>query len=329
MFILLDSPGDSLDPGFYLIAINSPQIQTRGANLDTRLLVVAEANMTFKSTQSEGLVWVTDLETGEPISDVSLKFFDREFNQIETGSTNSDGLLYKDLPISEEIYTSRYVMTGEGEPFAFAISDWGSGVSPYDFGIWSSYYTIPDQPIAYVYTDRPLYRTGQTVNFKGIVRQNDDLAYTLTPWTSVDVVINSYNETVFHGVFPLSEFGSFHGEFVLDENSALGYYSIQVRVISTDDEIGGVGFSVAEYRKPEFQVNAHADPEQVLARGEFNIDLVAEYYSGGGVSNADVFWAIQATDYYFQPEGDLDRYNFVDFDRDLGFYNDFYTSPHE
>jgi len=316
-----------LEPGFYLITINSPQIHTTGANLDTRLLVVAEANLTFKTTQTESLVWLTDLDTGDPISDVSLMFFDHEFNQIETGSTNSDGLLYKDLPISEEIYRSRYVMTTDGEPFAFAVSDWGSGVSPYDFGIWSSYYTLPDQPIAYVYTDRPLYRPGQTVNFKGILRQNDDLAYSLLPWSSVDVVINSFNETVYQGELTLSEFGSFNGEFVLDENAALGYYSIQIRAKSGDESVGGVGFSVAEYRKPEFQVNAQADPEYVLVGDEFNVDVSAEYYSGGGVSNADVYWAIQAVDYYFQPEGDFNRYNFVDLDRDLGFYNDFYEPP--
>ncbi len=34
---------------------------------------------------------------------------------------------------------------------------------------------------AYLYTDRPIYRPGQTVNFKGILRKEDDAEYSLPP----------------------------------------------------------------------------------------------------------------------------------------------------
>ena len=324
---LRTASGDSLEPGFYFMTINSAQVPTQRIYLDTRLLVVAEANLTFKTTLTEGLMWLTDLESGEPLEDVSLVILDHSFNQIGTGATNSDGLLYLTLPEPDEVYNARYVMTAEGEPFGFATSEWGSGASPYEFGIWSSYYTLPDQPMAYVYTDKPLYRPGQTVSFKGILRQNDDLAYSLLPWDDAVVEINSYNDSVYLETLQLTESGTFDGEFTLDENASLGYYSIQVRSRLSGDGIGGVSFSVAEYRKPEFQVTTSAGPEDVLDGDQFSVVVSAEYYSGGGVANAKVDWAIQAVDYYFRPGGELGIYTYTDYDRDTDIYYDYFGTP--
>ena len=321
---LTDLGGDSLDPGFYLLTIDSPQVSKSGRYVDTRLLIVAEANLTVKTTPSEALIWLTDLESGKPIENSTIEIFNETLEQVGIGATNSQGLLYLELPVEEEIYRSRYIKTGANAPFAFAVSNWGSGVSPYDFGIWSNYYTLPSQPTAYVYTDRPLYRPGQIVNFKGILRQNDDLNYNLLPWEEVIIEISSFNEVVFQDTLELSEFGSFNGNLNLDENAALGYYSISVYDPVGEETIGGVGFSVAEYRKPEFQVTTEVSQEDLLVGEDYQIDIRAEYYSGGSVGDADVIWAIQSVDYRFQPSGEISRYTFMDEDRDIGFPFDDY-----
>jgi uncharacterized protein YfaS (alpha-2-macroglobulin family) len=321
--------GDSLSPGFYYLTIDSPQIRHENTlYLDSRILVVASANLTFKLTQTEALIWLTDLDDGTPLSDIPLTVYDRDFSPIGQGTTNSDGLLYLELPEPAQTYDDRFVMTAvDGEPFAFATSGWGSGVSPYDFGIWSDYYTSANQPVGYIYTDRPLYRPGQPVSFKGILRLNDDLAYSLPPWAEIEVSIDSYNENVYQETLPLSEFGSFDGVLQLDENAALGYYTIVARLPGQENSIGGVSFSVAEYRKPEFQVTTTADKTDVLAGEDFTIDILAEYYSGGSVSNTEVSWALSTADYTFQPGGDLSRFTFIDYDRDTGFYNDYFYEP--
>ncbi len=325
---LKDALRNSIEPGFYFLTINSPQIESYGPFLDTRLIIVADANLTFKTTQTEALMWLTDLDSGAPIEGASLIVFDYNFAQIGTGATNANGLLQLDLPVPENAWDSRYVMTAEGEPFAFAISDWSSGVSPYDFGLWSNYYVEPDQSLAYVYTDRPLYRPGQPVSFKGILRHNDDLNYSLLPWENVEVEISSYNETIYKETLPVSEFGTFNGEITLADNAALGYYSIIVRHTEIEDSIGGVSFSVAEYRKPEFQISTTAEPQNVLSGEDFQIQLAAEYYAGGGVGNADVNWAMNASNYFFEPAAEYRRYNFNDYDRDTGFY-DIYDPPRD
>jgi uncharacterized protein YfaS (alpha-2-macroglobulin family) len=324
--------GEPLSPGFYFLTIDTPQISHKNPFLDTRLLVMANANLTFKTTQNEALVWLTDLDSGAPLEGVSLSVYDEDYRTIRQGSTNANGLLELELPLLSETYDQRYVMTNlhgddisQEEVFAFAASNWGSGVSPYDFGVWSSYYTRPDQPAVYVYTDRPLYRPGHPVSFKGIVRMNDDLAYSLPSEEIVEVTINSYDENVYYETFPLSEFGSFDGEFILDEAAALGYYSLEVRFPGEEQTIGGVSFSVAEYRKPEFQVTTDVTPTDVVAGEDFTVQINAEYFSGGGVAEAQVDWALRAIPYTFRPGGDLSRYKFSDFERDV--YYGFYFEP--
>jgi len=302
--------GKKLTPGFYFLTVTSPDIVSPRPFLDSRMIIIAEANLTFKTTSNEALLWLTDLNDGEPIEEVPIDVFDDQFNIIGSGTTDSDGILQLDLPENDEIYRSRYALTREGSPFAFSVNNWGSGVSPYDFGIWSNFYDLPDKPVAYTYTDRPIYRPGQKVHYKGVIRQNNDLEYTHVNWKFIEVEISSYNEKITNNIMPISEFGTFYGEFTLDDNAALGYYSIQVREAFSDDSIGGVGFSVAEYRKPEFQLELTSPKNEVIAGNELKVVILASYYSGGSVGFGEVEWAIQAKDFKYSVPGKFSTYSF-------------------
>ena len=139
----------------------------------------------------------------------------------------------------------------------------GAAASLYPIiGIWSSYYAPANQPTAYVYTERPIYRPGQPVYFKGIVRLDDDLDYSLPETKKVKVTISSYKEKVYEEELELSDFGSFDGKLLLDPEAALGYYTIEARFPGDDRLLGSVTFNVAEYRKPEFQVKVTATPTE-------------------------------------------------------------------
>ena len=321
--------GDPLPAGFYFLILDCKQISHTEPFLDTRLLVVSNANLAFKTTQTEAMLWLTGLESGKPMQGVSVTVYSQNFQAIGQGLTGADGVLYlNNLPIPEQ-YSVRYAITDDPQQFAFAASDWGSGVSPYEFGLQQDYYTRPNQPVAYVYTDRPIYRPGQPVYFKGIVRMDDDLSYSLPPQDPVVVTIESYKEKVYEEKLSLSNFGSFDAELLLDKEAALGYYNISVRLPGKEDVIGQVSFTVAEYRKPEFMVNVSAAPTNLLAGETFQVNLGAEYYSGGGVGDSNVDWTLTADSYTFQPSGDLTRFSFTDYDSDAGYFYQYGPPPSE
>jgi uncharacterized protein YfaS (alpha-2-macroglobulin family) len=316
--------GGKLSSGFYFLTIDSSEVRYSDPYIENRLIMVASANLTLKATPTEALIWVTDLESGEPLADVPVVVYDSDFVDIQKGVTDSDGLLYL-----EDVEDAYFAVAEDDDVFGFSALQWGSGVSPYDFGIWADYYSDPDDVRVYVYTERPLYRPGQPVYFKGIVRANDDLDYSLPRLQNVQIVISNYDEMVHAETLSVNEFGSFSGEFTLAEDAVLGSYAIEIK--SGEEPIGGVNFSVAEYRRPEFQVEVTTDQFNVLNGEEFTITVEASYFSGGGVADADVEWILRAEDYVFRPGGPLSRYNFTDIDRDRGYdyYHDFGTSSGE
>ena len=316
-----DQNGDPLAPGFYFLGIDSPSVPHPDTPFnDTRLLMVASASLTFKTTPNDALVWATDLNTAEPVAGVPVTIYDKGFNAIGEGVTDADGLLALSLPVPDQPYDPRYAITGDGPVMAFAASDWGSGVSPYDFGIWSDYYSEPDQPKGYVYTERPIYRPGQPVYFKGVVRMDDDLAYSLPGQPEVKVSISNYNEKVYEETLPLSPFGTFNAELQLDADAVLGYYSIEVRFPDNPDLLlGSVSFSVAEYRKPEFLLDVTAVPTNVLAGESFNVTVQTDYFSGGVVADADATWKLSTAPYTFQPPSAFSGYSFSNFEEDLSY----------
>jgi hypothetical protein len=310
------SEGQPLPPGFYFLGLDSPEIRNPNPFDDFRLLIVASANLSFKSSSGDGLLWLTDLETGQPIAEAPVVIYNDRAEVLKEGQTGADGAFYTALPEPPEGYVLRFALAQDGEVFAFASSAWGSGVNTWDYGIWSDYYAPSHRPVAYVYTERPIYRPGQPVYFKGIVRQDNDLDYSLPDAARVTVKISSYEEEVYKEDLPLSPFGSFDGKLTLDREATLGYYTIEVYLPGQETPAGSVTFNVAEYRRPEFQVKVEARPLNLLPDESFTATVQADYYSGGGVGDAAVAWTLTAEPFTFSPPPDLSGYSFEDTEED-------------
>lgn len=321
-FLPTTAEGASLPPGFYFLGINAPEIRNSNPFDDFRLVIVANANLSFKTSSSDGLVWLTDLESGQPLANTPVTIYDDGFHALVNGSTDANGMFYASLPAPPETYNQRFAISESEDVFAFAASGWGSGVNTWDLGIWSDFYAPANRPTAYIYTERPIYRPGQPVFFKGIIRQDNDLDYSLPDASKVMVRISSYEEEVYKEELSLSPFGSFDGKFTLDTDAALGYYTIEAYLPGQDTSAGSVTFNVAEYRKPEFQVKVEAGPQNLLPGEQFQAQVQADYYSGGGVGGATVAWTLTAEPFTFTPPLDLSGYSFSDLEQDLYGYQE-------
>ena len=195
------------------------------------------------------------------------------------------------------------------EPFAGASSGWSRGIAPWDFGLPAGG-GLP--PIAmHIYTDRPIYRAGQTVFFKGVVRRERDAAFSLPQAGAADLTITSASgEQLYQQQLQLNANGAFDGKIELPAGASLGGYSI---VAGYGGQSFGASFQVAAYRAPEFEVQVNT-PAAELVRGA-PIDATAEvsYFFGGPVANAPVQWNVLADSYRFSPPWG-GRYQFGDTD---------------
>jgi alpha-2-macroglobulin len=302
-----------LETGYYLIGVTGGSLDYRTRFYQSFLFTVATDNLTLKTTSTEGLAWVTGLENGTPRPNVDVTFYNEKFMEVGKTKTDKDGLAYL------QVKDARYAVANTGRDFAFTAQNWGSGISTYDLGIYENYYDPGEDIFGYVYTDRPVYRPNQDVYFKGILRANDDLHYSLSSQKQVYVVVEQWGEKIFSEYVNVNEQGSFSGFVHIDEGASLGAYTISAYQSSSPEEspFASVGFSLAEYKKPEFEVNVAADKTNVLAGDSVNYSVDVAYYSGGNVKNAQTNWFIQSNYYYFAPISKYNRYSFSDWDRDV------------
>jgi uncharacterized protein YfaS (alpha-2-macroglobulin family) len=138
---------------------------------ERHLLVVSPFNVVLKSSPGQALVWVTDLESGKPVSRADVAVYNGKGEQVANGRTNSDGLADLDLP-ADDPWAPVIAIVKQGDQFGAVTRDWNSGISSWDFDLPSEYSWSDYR--AYFYTDRQNYRPGQTVHLKGILRADDD-----------------------------------------------------------------------------------------------------------------------------------------------------------
>ncbi|MGD9099100.1 MAG: Ig-like domain-containing protein, partial [Anaerolineae bacterium] len=166
--------GGALPPGIYYLEMTAPELVHYEYGTSRHILVVSKTQLTLKIAQREALVWATDLQSGEPIPNLPITLSGM------TVGTGADGLARFEHSQPLPVWDNRYALGGVapyGDDFAITLSEWGEGVSPWDFSIDSRYQIEPYN--VYFYTDRPIYRPGQPVYFKGIVRLDDDAHYDL------------------------------------------------------------------------------------------------------------------------------------------------------
>ncbi|MBN1955115.1 MAG: Ig-like domain-containing protein [Anaerolineae bacterium] len=300
--VQLAEDGGPLPPGIYFLEASAPEVRAQEWWEPSRhVLVVSRVHLTLKFAQREALVWATDLATGKPVPGLDLKLLSPHGEVLAQGTSDSDGVLRVAFEAQENVWDPYTVVAGSpgAEQFAVTTSDWYEGIGPWDFGFSTALTARPYR--FYLYTDRPIYRPGQPVYFRGLVRAEDDARYQLLDGIG-DVAVRAYDDQgqeIYSATLPLSDFGTFNGELTLGDEATLGYYYVEARIADQSD---GVGFQVAEYRRPEFEVAVETDQAQVLAGETVNVAIQATYFFGGPVADAAVRWTLLQQDYAFQPD---------------------------
>ena len=287
----LAQENNQLMPGLYHVQVSSPQVDAR----NVYSVVSSQVNLTFKLGATEALVWAVDLPSQTPVPDAPITIYDNAGNTIGSGTTDENGI-WKG-PISP--YEGQaYAMLGQPgeENFALSPSTWSWGLSAWNFG-YSQRVQAPHTKI-YMYTDRPIYRPGQKVYFRGVARQEFNGRYELPPVNTVPFTLRDANGIQLARYdMQLSPYGTFHGEFTLSTEAVPGYYTFE----NTDLEFY-LSFQVAEYRKPEIDLGVNLSAEEIQLGEDSQATVEARYFFDAPVSDTEVRWSLYARpDFFYLP----------------------------
>ena len=234
--IPLSESDTPLSPGLYYFHLKASEISRKTYQTSPIILgVVSDINMTIKRNVDQLVVWLVDIDTNTPIPNREVVIYDQWAVEVNRGLTDENGLCTIDVPKAQDTFPLYYLMTGTPgqSDFGFGIPTWSSGIAGWSFNINTE--LIPYEPYTYLYTDRPIYRPGQTVNFRGVIRNEDNGRYASSDIKTVTVNIlgeydmaTSSREDIETQVLEVSKYGTFTGSVTLPENANPGYYRIEV-----------------------------------------------------------------------------------------------------
>ncbi len=224
-------------------------------------------------------VRVFNRNSGEPLKGAIAKLFYQKYNYVtrdyedrSIGEFTSDQNGYFNVPPSDD-YRNFYI------DFNFSSDRLNTNSYLYQYK--------PSPPekkriVTYFFTDRGIYRPGQTIYFKGIIIETDGEKNEIKPGFSTTVIFNDVNyQKVGELKLTTNEFGSISGTFTAPQGILNGQMHIT-------DQHGFAYFSVEEYKRPKFEVNfekvkgSYKLGEKVLVKG------AAKTYSGSSIDDSEV-----------------------------------------
>jgi uncharacterized protein YfaS (alpha-2-macroglobulin family) len=262
---------------------------------------------------TNGVVWVTRLSDGKPVGSAGLTVYDRGGRERWSGKTDADGLAT--VPGLAE---SAEEKTAESEtPFALVaatkdgdtgvtLSGWSGGFTPWAFGVAADWDGKTPHSLGMVVPERGIYRPGDTVHLKGLVRYRK-LGALRTPPSGMKVnvrAVSSRGKEVFAKELAVTDFGTFATSLLLERDVPLGTYRLSAKATLDGTELTyGGSFRVEEYRAPQFKVDVAAPDRHVVAGEPISARVLARYLFGGAMADAEVKWTVNRSTIAFHPPG--------------------------
>lgn len=315
--------GESFDPGLYFL-----DAVIEDGHHDNLVMILTNTALTAKWNTDQALIWATDQGTGNVVEGADVEIVNFSFDQKASGKTNNDGVylseskqgLFSDNNYNNQIDSEIVVFAHRNNDTSVLFRSWDEGIDNYDFGIQhyydpqerDSYYGKSDDLKIFIQLDRPIYRPGQKVYFKGVVRSDDDGVYSLLDeGETVNISLyDSSGKVVANRDLPLNSYGSFSGDFDLSENGALGSYRINASINGNGFE---QSFQVEEYKRAEFEVSIKTNRSKYVSGEKIDVEVDSKYYFGAPVPNAKLKWTLATEDSPFAWLRDR-RFDFGDSD---------------
>jgi len=280
----LPAPQD-LKPGFYfLVASHDPAFSGGKTPLSYVAFWVSHLALVTRTHYGDGILegFVLDADSGDPLPETKVRAWqrggDNRWTERQATQTDANGLFR--MRASQQ---NNLLVLAEYKDQSLCTSQ------PYS--VWSG--RRPPQPYTRTvfFTDRSLYRPGQTIQYKGICLRVDPNRddYKVIPNQELRVVFFDVNgQEIERQSHRTNDYGSFHGSFTAPRDRLMG--RMVLRVDGTPE--GRTSVRVEEYKRPKFQVTLDAPKTAPKLNDAVSLQGTATAYTGAAVDGAKVRWRV-------------------------------------
>jgi len=298
---------DGKKTGLALVRVWSPN--TTSEKEPGRVLIqVTDVIAHAKVGLTGGVVWVTSAQSASPRPGAQVVVYGGDGKPVAQATADEHGLAT--LPPLAKM-DARKTRSWEQPSLVVAATDQGdTGVvtTLWDDlsrdGTTASFDGLSPRAVGVVFTDRGIYRPGDTVHVKGVLRHFAGASPSgLT--TPAGVKIN-FSMTDPDGKslanqkqIPLSRYGTFSLDVVVPADGRLGSYDVRAEQSGGGTWSGS--FTVAEYRAPTFRVDLLAGKSEIFAGDPLGVIVSARYLFGGAMKGAKATWSVTRSTTDFAP----------------------------
>ena len=269
---------------YYLIGKTDASIKIRPYRMFYLRFQVSRLGYVINSKPNLFTLVVTDRKTGYPVEDATVEITRRNYNyklreyetiRVATLKSDHDGRVTLTDSIGHEYFNitirkgNDVLLPQEQHYVANKINSTGT----YD--------------VTKFFTDRAIYRPGQTVYFKGIVQHLDNGQHTLATNLPERVRFKDANrQEITSADFTTDEYGAFNGSFVIPTNLLNGTFRLE-------GLHGSTTIRVEEYKRPTFEIHFDGTDEQYKLNQDITVHGSVDAYAGFGLD--DVKYSYRVT----------------------------------
>src|SRR5215469_10211573 len=213
---------------------------------------------------------------------VQVALYARNNGELASVMTNAAGI----------VHIAGSLLRGRGGDEPFVITAHGSD-SDFNFlEIGRPAFDLSDRGVsgrpqpgpvdAFLYTDRGIYRPGETVELVALVR--DDKAEALSGLPLGVRVLRPDGIEVEHRLFspgsPGDGLGAYHQSFALPRDARIGAWQVELHLDPKAPPIGKAEFRVEDFVPPQLKVELSAADEPIRPAEAFPVEIAARYYYG-------------------------------------------------
>lgn len=286
---------DPLNFGSYaLLASDNQEFNSKKYAIAFNFFTISNITYINRTDFKKGLeFYLLDRNTGHPLPDASFQVIYKRYNsnsrtyEAQMGKMfKSDSNGYLNIPYGSIIDNYFYVEISNNQDRLY-LDD--------AFNLYTPYIP-PEKKIRTVFfTDRSIYRPGQTIYFKGIVMELDthkgDACKILPQYQSTVKLFDVNHQEVAHLNLITNEYGTFDGTFTLPTQLLNGEMQIT-------DSNGNAYFSVEEYKRPKFEVIFNPIEKSYRLNDHIEVKGQTKAFAGYSIDNAQVEYRV-TRDVYF------------------------------
>ena len=272
----------TLDKGiYYLVASTEKGTKDKDKTL-TLTFQVSSLGYITDQNGDKMTVTVVDRKTGKTVEGVTVEVWRSEWDYkareyktiiIETPKTDRNGI----VKLSKKSDNSFNINLRKGDD---------NLLSDNSYYLNARYKNDDERYETKLFTDRAIYRPGQTVYFQGIVTRSQGENLSLVNGYSENVSFRDANwQEITSAKFTTDEYGSFSGSFVIPTDRLNGVFHLNANR-------GNTTIRVEEYKRPTFEVNFEQPKEQYKLNQEVTVRGDVKAYAGFGLDDVEYSYRV-------------------------------------